>query len=46
MLSPSGGGVTAVEELWVAGNDSMTASTARTRERTRRRVVDEIVLWW
>ena len=46
LLSPSGGGAVLLVALCVAGNDSMTARTARTRERTRRRVVDEMVRWW
>jgi hypothetical protein len=32
------------EELWL-GRESMTARTAMIRERTRRRVVEEMVLW-
>lgn len=30
----------------VEGKESMTARTARTRERIRRSVVEEIVRWW
>src|SRR6266404_8158257 len=37
-------GVVLLDELWL-GRESMTARTARIRERTRRRVVEEMVLW-
>ena len=33
----------AAPALWWDGRESMTARTARTRERTRRRVVEEMV---
>lgn len=35
----------ALAVLWCDGRESMTARTARTRERTRRRVVEEMVRW-